>query len=82
MQLKSRSTVWILDVCLTNREMTNMSERDSKTPSAKDVNRKTSPKVVQTAVAGRLKAYYDEIANQQVPDRLIELLNKLDEPGK
>jgi hypothetical protein len=71
-----------LDVCLTSKEVVNMSDRDSKMPSAKGANRKTSTNVVQKAVAGRLKAYYDEIANQEVPDRLIELLNKLDEPGK
>ena len=69
-------------MCLTSKEVMNMSDRDSKMPSAKGASRKTSTNVVQKAVAGRLKAYYDEIANQEVPDRLIELLNKLDEPGK
>ena len=69
-------------MCLTSKEVMNMSDRDSKMPSAKGANRKTSTNVVQKAVAGRLKAYYDEIANQEGPDRLMEFLNKLDEPGK
>lgn len=73
---------WIVDLCLTRREMMNMSERDSRVPSPKVANRKTSSRIVDKAVAGRLKAYYDEIASQQVPDRLIELLDKLDESNK
>jgi Anti-sigma factor NepR len=58
-----------------------MTDRDSKLPHLKAASKKTSA-VVNKAVSGKLKAYYDEIAGQQVPDRLIELLNKLDEQDK
>jgi hypothetical protein len=58
-----------------------MTERDSKLPNPKAASKKTSA-VVNRAVSGKLKAYYNEIAGQQVPDRFIELLDKLDEQNK
>ena len=58
-----------------------MTERDSNPPHSKAASKKTSA-VVNKAVSGKLKAFYDEIAGQQVPDRLLELLDKLDEQSK
>lgn len=55
-----------------------MTDRDSKLPQLKGANKRTSA-VVNKAVSGQLKAYYDEIAAQQVPARFIELLDRLDE---
>lgn len=36
-------------------------------------------KSVQTAIGTRLRAYYDDIEREPIPDRLLELLNKLKE---
>ena len=36
-------------------------------------------KVIEQAVSGRLKAYYDEMTRQEVPDRFLDLLKRLDE---
>lgn len=58
-----------------------MTDRETKIPPTKTANKKASA-VVNKAVSGRLKTYYDEIAGQQVPDRFIELLDKLDEQTK
>ena len=38
----------------------------------------TSETHIQTAIGVRLRAYYDEIARQPVPDRFVELLKQLD----
>jgi hypothetical protein len=39
---------------------------------------------VEKAIGSRLRAYYDEMAREPVPDRFVELLKRLDnpEPGK
>lgn len=58
-----------------------MTERDTKPPQLKITSKKTST-VVNKAVSGKLKAYYDDIAGQQVPDRFLDLLDKLDEQDK
>lgn len=40
-------------------------------------------KLVGEAVSNKLKAFYDEISNEVVPDRFLDLLARLDgEPGK
>jgi hypothetical protein len=38
----------------------------------------TTESQVQTAIGNRLRAYYDEVAKQPVPDRFVELLKQLD----
>ncbi len=44
------------------------------------------PRAAQTGVdqyiAGQLKAIYDEAASEPVPDRLLKLLERLDDEGK
>jgi len=35
-------------------------------------------KSVQTAIGTRLRAYYDEVARETIPDRFVELLKQLD----
>ena len=40
---------------------------------------KKNSRIVQDAVSGKLKAYYDDIAHQEVPDRFVELLKRIDE---
>ena len=34
---------------------------------------------VERAIGSRLRAYYDEVAREPVPDRFVELLQKLDD---
>jgi hypothetical protein len=60
--------------------------RDAKT---KIMNDKTGKKtrasngqqVVKEAVSSKLKAYYDDIAKQEVPQRFLDLLQDLDKAG-
>lgn len=35
---------------------------------------------VQAAIGNRLRAYYDEVAREPVPERFLDLLKHLDEP--
>ena len=37
--------------------------------------------VVREAVSSKLKAYYDDIARQDVPQRFLDLLKDLDKAG-
>jgi hypothetical protein len=37
--------------------------------------------VVKDAVSAKLKAYYDDIARQDVPQRFLDLLKDLDKAG-
>lgn len=37
--------------------------------------------VVKEAVSSKLKAYYDDIARQEVPQRFLDLLQDLDKAG-
>jgi hypothetical protein len=37
---------------------------------------------VQDVIGKQLRAMYDDLVNQAVPDRLTELLQKLDDVGK
>jgi hypothetical protein len=38
--------------------------------------------VVKEAVSSKLKAYYDDIARQEVPQRFLDLLRDLDKAGE
>jgi hypothetical protein len=38
-------------------------------------------RVVNEAVSSKLKAYYDDIARQEVPQRFLDLLADLDKAG-
>lgn len=38
--------------------------------------------VVKEAVSSKLKAYYDDIARQEVPQRFLDLLQALDKAGE
>ncbi len=40
---------------------------------------KSSDPGVQSAIGKRLKAYYDDVASEPVPDRFLSLLDALDE---
>jgi hypothetical protein len=40
-----------------------------------------SQQVVKEAVSSKLKAYYDDIARQEVPQRFLDLLQDLDKAG-
>jgi hypothetical protein len=37
---------------------------------------------VERAIGSRLRAYYDEVAREPVPDRFVELLKQLDNESK
>ncbi len=37
---------------------------------------------IQAKLGQQLRAMYDDVVNQGVPDRFAQLLNRLDEPGE
>ena len=37
---------------------------------------------VERAIGNRLRAFYDEVAREPVPDRFVDLLNRLDKETK
>jgi hypothetical protein len=37
---------------------------------------------VQNKIGQQLRAMYDDVVNAGVPDRFVDMLRKLDEPGK
>jgi hypothetical protein len=37
---------------------------------------------VERAIGSRLRAYYDEVAREPVPDRFVNLLKRLDDDAK
>ncbi len=41
-----------------------------------------SQNIVKEAVSSKLKAYYDDIARQEVPQRFLDLLQDLDKAGE
>lgn len=41
-------------------------------------NKASNQQVVKEAVSSKLKAYYDDIARQEVPQRFLDLLTDLD----
>jgi hypothetical protein len=43
-------------------------------------SRRSADSSVEKAIGNRLRAYYDEIAREPVPDRFVELLKRLDGP--
>ena len=52
--------------------------RDPRRPQSPATKRDVS--LVNNAVSGKLKAYYDDIAAQDIPDRFKDLLDRLDAP--
>lgn len=44
-------------------------------------NKAAGHQVVKEAVSSKLKAYYDDIARQEVPQRFLDLLADLDKAG-
>lgn len=55
------------------RNMNDKTGKKSKAPGAQQV--------VKEAVSSKLKAYYDDIARQDVPQRFLDLLADLDKAG-
>ena len=54
-----------------------MNDKTGKKTRASD-----SQQVVKEAVSSKLKAYYDDIARQEVPQRFLDLLQDLDKAGE
>lgn len=60
-----------------------MDDRETKDHMFQDKQHQRSPAPtpqygVQTAIGKRLKAYYDDVASEPVPDRFLSLLDALD----
>ncbi len=43
---------------------------------------KRDQSIANAAVGQKLKAFYDDIAHQEVPDRFLDLLDQLDEASQ
>ena len=50
--------------------------------SRKKPAKAAAPPGVDQFIAGQLKAIYDEVAAEPIPDRLLQLLERLDRGGK
>jgi hypothetical protein len=61
-----------------------MAEGTSGRPRKKAAKAAAPPgaPAVDRYIAGRLKAIYDEAAAEPIPDRLLQLLERLDRSGK
>jgi hypothetical protein len=63
-------------------------EKDSPPPEAAGGKAKAGPRrqgadgTVERAIGSRLRAYYDELAREPVPDRFVDLLKRLDDDGQ
>ena len=55
-----------------NRDMSDKTVKKSKA---------SNHQVVKEAVSGKLRAYYDDIVRQEVPQRFLDLLADLDKSG-
>ena len=56
-------------------DIRNMNDKSGKK------NKASGHQVVKEAVSSKLKAYYDDIARQEVPQRFLDLLADLDKAG-
>jgi hypothetical protein len=60
-------------------------EKDPPSPEAARGKAKPGPRRqgadggVERAIGSRLRAYYDELAREPVPDRFVDLLKRLDD---
>jgi hypothetical protein len=49
--------------------------------TVKKARASAAQRVVKEAVSSKLKAYYDDISRQEVPQRFLDLLQDLDKAG-
>ena len=56
---------------------TKEDQKDDMLGAVTNSSRKTSDPTVQAAIGRKLRALYDEVANEPVPDRFSELLKQL-----
>ena len=65
--------------CAGGAGRTNIGIMNDKT--GKKSKASGNQQVVKEAVSSKLKAYYDDIARQEVPQRFLDLLSELDKAG-
>lgn len=63
---------------MTQQDFLRLSKVKKMPEKAQPKAGKAATAAVEQAVSKRLKAFYDDIANQDVPKHLLELLDKLD----
>lgn len=66
----------------SNTEMAN--EKDSSArgaggPAKAGARKQGTDGTVERAIGSRLRAYYDELSREPVPDRFVDLLKRLDD---
>jgi len=57
-------------------------KRSTKTPAPKTASPPAALVAADRYIADRLKAIYDTVVAEPVPDRLLQLLNRLDTDGE
>jgi hypothetical protein len=55
---------------------------ESRGRSGETRKKRSADGSVERAIGSRLRAYYDEVAREPVPERFVELLKKLDDQSK
>jgi hypothetical protein len=81
-RLNVGSLLYVLFLKNANSAMTK-DERDASQP-ARATKSKGTPldRHVQAHIGRKLKAMYDEVASEPLPDRLVELLSRLNGKGE
>ena len=60
-----------------DKKTRNSKKMAGKLPVLSPSSAKAEPQI-QDLIGRRLKAYYDDVVNEPVPDRFVELLNRLE----
>jgi hypothetical protein len=61
-----------------NKDQLGEMDAVSNAPVAGAGRSRKLDKAAQTAIGSRLRAYYDEVARETIPDRFVELLKQLE----
>ena len=64
-----------------NKDQPDKMTAGTATASGHPGRARKTDRTVQTAIGTRLRAYYDEVAREAVPDRFVELLKRLEDKG-
>lgn len=60
-------------------EQTDVAQAEAASRNRRRSNRQAVDPVIPDAIGRQLRAFYQEVANEPVPDRFTELLNRLAE---
>jgi Anti-sigma factor NepR len=67
---------------MVDKKSVEKASRPPKPSQPKPASRPEAPGGVEAHIGAKLKAMYDEVVAQPIPDRLLELLNRLDDKAE